>query len=102
MTHYRKSLNLIFAKLSSQNMHGFGHATPGTMTPLLCYKYGEKQVAEWKSRCLPKGDLLLLALHVAILLIGASIFHTVVGPQISGKSAKSCKIHKNTQNTKIW
>ena len=70
------------------------------MTPLLCYKYGEKRVAE--SRCLPKGDLLLLALHVAILLIRASIFLIVVEPRISGKSAKSHKIQKNTQNTKIW
>ena len=81
-------------------MRGFGHATPGTMTPLLCYKYGEKRIAE--SRCLPKGDLLLLVFYVATLLIRASIFHTVVEPRISGKSAKSREIHKNTQNTKIW
>ena len=82
-------------------MHGFGHATPGTMTPLLCYKYREKRIAE--SRCLPKGDfILLLVFYVATLLIRASIFHTVLEPRISGKSAKSREIHINTQNTKIW
>ena len=51
---FGKALNLIFSKLSSQNMSRFDHATilspsfqspqgtPGTMTPHLCIKYDEK------------------------------------------------------------
>ena len=45
-TRFGTALNLIFSKLSSQNMRGFDHArflqgTPGTMTPDLCPKYDE-------------------------------------------------------------
>ena len=65
--HVLKALNLIFPKLSLQNMHSFGYArilipsfpwsllgTPGTMTHLLCHKYEEKWLADYESRCLRK------------------------------------------------
>ena len=69
--------------------------------PPFCVINTGKNVLQSLAAC-PRETLLLLALHVAILLIWASIFHMVVEPQISGKSAKSHEIHKNTENTKIW
>ena len=68
-TRFGKALNLIFPKLSSQNMRGFDHATilspsfhglrkegPAQRPPLLCHKYDEKRVADHESRCLRKRD----------------------------------------------
>ena len=70
-THFKKALNLIFPKLSSQNMYGFDHSTilspsfsqspqrkPGTMTYLLYPKYDEKRVADYEFCCLHKRDWL--------------------------------------------
>ena len=67
--HVSKALNLIFPKLSLQNIHSSGYArilipsfpwsplgTPGTMTHLLCHKYKEKWLADYESRCLTKRD----------------------------------------------
>ena len=63
------SIALVFPKLSSQNMGGFGHATilipsfhglplgtPRTMASLLCPKYEAKRLANYESRCLRKRD----------------------------------------------
>ena len=69
-TRCGKALNLIFSKLSSQNMRGVAsitqrflfpvstvpQGTPGTMSPCLCPKYNEKRVADYESRCLRKLD----------------------------------------------
>ena len=38
------------------------------------------------------------SLERKILMTGILIFHVVAEPQNSGKSAKSCEIHNNTQN----
>ena len=66
-TRFGKALNLIFPKLSSPNMRGFGQRNdsysqfplspqgrPGTMTSLLCPKYDKKRVAVYESRFLCK------------------------------------------------
>ena len=59
-TRFGKALNLVFLKLSSQNMRGFGHATILTPSfyslPLLCHKYEENRLTDYESRCLRKRD----------------------------------------------
>ena len=67
-TRFGKALNLIFPKLSSQNMRGFDYATipiPSfhglrkerlAQCPLLCPKYEEKRILDYESRCLRKWD----------------------------------------------
>ena len=52
LTRFGKALNLIFPKLSSQNMRGFNHAT--IVSPSF-HGLHEERLAQWPAFCHPKN-----------------------------------------------
>ena len=53
LTRFGKALNLIFRKLSSQNMRGFDHAT--ILSPIF-HGLLKERLAQWPAFCNPKND----------------------------------------------
>ena len=52
LTRFGKALNLIFPKLSSQNMRGFNHAT--ILSPSF-HGLHKERLAQWPAFCDPKN-----------------------------------------------